>query len=532
MKTISRLHFACAILSVGAAFPVCADVFKFGVLSDTQWSGTDPTGNNLNTVAVNQITAANTQFINAGVDFVVQVGDLGNDGSVGSLQTRLDANAALDAAGIPFYGLRGNHEASSSAQVYFQNNYIPSSTSEVTIDLGPDNTSYAVTYKDTKLILLDILTSTSTSTLAAQTTWMDTALSATDHTQAFLFSHKNLLGQNHKDNQFGSSNDANPALQNTFFDVLDSNNVKYALSGHDHMHHRSIVTSPDGQSTVQEIITASDSYKYYTPKTPYSPRETPVAQQLGQTGYYLFTVDGPRVTGEYYATPPQANGDVQPNPVWTLQDTFGYSLNGAAFTVAQGASYAGLTHTIAAGSSYGENGYVGTTMELLAGVNGDAHATYDGRAVSKDVNVGWAPAAQGPATAASDILTIWGMTSLGSGTKTDVFGLSLDFDASGLDLAALSSGDLFIMSQAADGSWVNAVDLNLGGLSSFVFGSFDASYGLGTYGVDLSSNTAWAVLNHSGQFVVAAVPEPSSLFGLFGLVLIGVATRRRRSPRA
>ncbi len=31
------------------------------------------------------------------------------------------------------------------------------------------------------------------------------------------------------------------------------------------MHNRSIVTSPDGASKVNQIICASDSYKFYTP---------------------------------------------------------------------------------------------------------------------------------------------------------------------------------------------------------------------------------------------------------------------------
>ena len=52
-----------------------AEPWKFGVMSDTQWIGADD-GRNPNTVSVDIIKALNKQFINRGVRFVVQVGDL------------------------------------------------------------------------------------------------------------------------------------------------------------------------------------------------------------------------------------------------------------------------------------------------------------------------------------------------------------------------------------------------------------------------------------------------------------------------
>jgi len=62
-----------------------------------------------------------------------------------------------------------------------------------------------------------------------------------------------------------------------------------------------VVTSPDQQSKVHQLITQSDSSKFYTPGTPVSPNDVPVEQDLQRIGYYLFTVDGPRVTIDYYA---------------------------------------------------------------------------------------------------------------------------------------------------------------------------------------------------------------------------------------
>ena len=361
---------------------------------------------------------------------------------------------------------------------------------------------------------------------------MDSQLSAADHTQAFVFSHKNLLGQNHKDNEFGSSNDANPSLQNAFIGSLAANNVKYEISGHDHMDYRSVVTSPNGTSSVQQVICASDSYKYYTPTGPYSTRETPVVQQLNTTGYYIYTVDGPRVTAKFYATTPLANGDVPANAVFTVKDTFGYSLNGTEKLVAQGGSYA-MTHSIAAGTSYGENGYAGTTMAILKGTNAGTDKTSDGRAMTKDVNVGWAPQAKGPAGALSDVLSITGMTELGKGDKTDTFTLSLTVAAGVLNTADLSN--FIIASKDANGNWLNTVDLNFGGTKNFVSGAFSDVYALGTWGVDAASNTLWAVVNHNSDFVatsLTAIPEPSTYAALFGaaaLAIVGVRRFRRKA---
>ncbi len=51
-------------------------------------------------------------------------------------------------------------------------------------------------------------------------------------------------------------------------------------------------------------------------------------------------------------------------------------------------------------------------------------------------------------------------------------------------------------------NWVNAVDENIGGTKNFVFGPWEKSYPLGTYGVDPTTHTAWAVLNYNGDFAV------------------------------
>ena len=53
-----------------------------------------------------------------------------------------------------------------------------------------------------------------------------------------------------------------------------------------------------------------------------------------------------------------------------------------------------------------------------------------------------------------------------------------------------------------DGKWLNAVEKNFGGVKMFVKGPWKSSYGLGTYGVDTLTRTAWAVINYDGDFAV------------------------------
>lgn len=328
MRRAIKIVACAAALALVAGSSAFAEKWSFGVMADTQWTAKNDTGNNPNTVAVGIINQINSQFINKGVKFVVQVGDLTDNGSIDGLQTRLDANNALSAAGINFYALRGNHESSSAAQTFFQNNYVPKSTSDTKVSVNPyDSTSYSITYNNTKLVLLDITAAGNTSALDADTAWMNNELKSADHTDAFVLSHKNLLGQNHKDNLFGDNNDANLAEQNAFIGCLASNNVPLYISGHDHMHNRSIITSPDGTSSVQQLICASDSYKFYTPQDPFSIRNSQISQELYTVGYYIFTVDGNKINVDFYSSPNGVgSGDLTATPTlnFALRESWGY----------------------------------------------------------------------------------------------------------------------------------------------------------------------------------------------------------------
>jgi hypothetical protein len=139
-----------------------------------------------------------------------------------------------------------------------------------------------------------------------QQSWISAQLDkntrGTEH--AFVFSHRPLMGANHVDGFFGSNPGSKASTQNPFYASLMNNGVRYMISGHDHIHNHAIVKSPDGLSQVEQIISSGASTKFYSPaplnkfNTTYGDvkwRETQMSQELNNIGYYIYSVDGPRV---------------------------------------------------------------------------------------------------------------------------------------------------------------------------------------------------------------------------------------------
>ena len=513
--------------------------WSFGVMSDTQWIGADD-GKNPNSVSVGIINQITPQFINAGVKFVIQVGDLTDNGSTVALDTRAAAATNLNNAGIGFFPLCGNHEASQAGALRFLQDF-PQTTANGTNVLdafnfsspAPELTglSYSFDYNNARFVLLHQFTRTNntfnTSTLqnsaiTDQVAWVSTTLaSRPTNTHGFVLGHKNLIGENHTDVLFGANPSSNLVYQSQFIDALATNSVKYYFGGHDHIHQRSLIASPDGTASVQEIIGASDSSKFYIPlgnaelpgtvnndvKYDSPTRETSLAQERNTVGYYIFTVDGPRVTVDYYSAvsgATNASGEyligATPTLTFTRRESFGYSLNGAEFLVPEGQPYTSVLNSIPAG-----NGFLGTTAAILGGTN--ASTTVDGssRRLTKAVDTGWSSAAG----TFSDILTLWGLTEIGA-AQGDTVALSLTYNIAGVTDAQIASGLFGLATRDANGNWINAVNKNVGGVRTFVNGPWNASYPLGTYGVDKARGTAWAVVNYQGDFAVVQLP-PSLL---------------------
>jgi len=548
MKNMNRRDFlkysgaGLAGLTMAVHFPfvtprralAATGAWKFGVMADTQWSsGTEPA-----TCAVSIINALNAQFINHGVTHVIQVGDLVDSEGSGSinLQTRANAASALYSSGIGFFPLRGNHEPTQTSANKFTSlwpqtqgngsNVFGAANFNSPAIAGLTGLSYSFDVDNVRSVLIDQFTradgsnynndTSNNSNTLDQVSWVDSRLSSRPaDSHAFVFSHKNLIGQNHKDVLFGASLTANATARNTFITSLQTNGVRYQLGGHDHMHHRSLVRTNDGTAEVGQIICSSNSYKFYIPGAGDDGRETPLEQELFTIGYYIFTIDGPRVYVDFYSA---SNGvdygaqSISPAPSvfnFYLRESFGYSLNGKQFKIAHGQSYTSVQDT-----------FNTTTAQILSGINGNTSTDYLGRPLSKTVNTGWLASA-GVTSAISDVLSLWGMAdnlslydasltgllpNADASKKSDTFALSLSYDPSvTVNASTINQGQVVALStKDANGNWVNATSANIGGKKRFILGAWNSAYPLGTYGVDPNTHTAWAVINSagSGQFAV------------------------------
>jgi hypothetical protein len=525
-----------------ACTPPASSAWKFGVMADTQWTTSDPAGQNPTTVAVSIIDQLTPKFIDAQVKFVIQVGDLADTGNDADETIRAQAAQPLYDAGIGFFPMRGNHETygvptagngyaipilrtlypqmlGHGSNLFGATNFSsPSSVSPALSEL--DGMSYSFDYNNVRFVIVDPWVTPSRDFSAAgydygysiteQQPWissrLDKATRGTDH--AFVLSHQPLMAESHQDTMFMGYTNANPDMQNAFYASLQNNNVKYFLAGHDHMNQHSIVASPDGSSSVHELIGSSDSSKFYTPKATNNAtwygqktRETSVAQELFTVGYYIFTVDGPNMTVDFYsdthgnwqsdASYPMGAGNasypinVTPNFTFAKKQTWGYSQNGAEFLVAEGASYPTTPFA-----------FSGTTAQFLAGSNTSTAMDYISRKLTHAVDIGW----DAPTCATSSaILSLWGTADIGS-SSGDTIALSMSFDRNSVSDATLVSGNFGLAAVDSAGNLTGAVAQNVGGTPNFVFGPWKASYTLGTYGVDPDSNTVWAVVNHAGRF--------------------------------
>jgi hypothetical protein len=574
--------------SSSATQPITSNAWKFGVMSDTQWT-TPPNddGYDPNSSAVSIATQLQQQFINNGVKFVVHVGDLCDNSTIAGEDTRALYAQSLYNAGIGFFPLRGNHDDSAAlgaefARLYPQtgnvaanagtNNNTPSdilttfatSDKQVTGDNLPVPTksgstfplgsnfsspnpygnsnlnglSYSFDFNNARFILLDQFTplavtapsnqtfleatsGTQLGTIALQQPWISSQLSGRPSaSHAFVFAHKGLITCNHADILFGNDPSQDPTSTDAFINSLVTNKAGYYINGHDHMCDRSLVSTTDGNiaTSVMQILCASDSSKFYVPagqgtNTPTvngtvqkqsndlfynvsiagkKARRTPVTQELYTVGYYIFTVDGANVTVDYYSAdvyPYYSSGSemivsTAPGLTFTKQETFGYSLVGQRFVVPQGQPYSVVQDTSS----------TGTTAKILSGTNNSTARDANGTPFAKVVNTGWISAGGG---AKSDILTLWGLDPYIGSTQPDTYVLSMTSKT-----AVTATSRLAVLTAA--GTFTNAVNQNSGGTPAPVTGPWSASgnYPLGTYGVDTTSNTVWAVLNYNGRFAI------------------------------
>lgn len=250
-------HFgllAAVVLAIlAAAIPSIAwgEVWRFGIVADTQWNVPND-GQSPNSIPAGIIQQIHREFIRQNVRFVIAVGDLVDKANQDSVDARALYVQDLYNAGIGFYPLRGNHDAAWGGpngsgpefqRIYPQgqngrNNATPAFSAGLGVDTGiapqpktrsdtfvvggnfssPDvvcngvskaGLTYSFDYHDARCILLDQWedsSSKSASTIEKQLDWIDARLADPNRpAHAFVFGHKNLLGARNKNNLFGNN---------------------------------------------------------------------------------------------------------------------------------------------------------------------------------------------------------------------------------------------------------------------------------------------------------------------------------------
>lgn len=549
------------IFRIGNALACRRSAFKFAVYGDTQWTrhqldsatglsdlSIDPAGSNPYSVAGSIIDQIDAQCVKHGVDFVIQVGDLTDCGTTRAIQARaLMAQTNLIGKGIDFFPIRGNHEtygpgygessntdssvtAMKDAFPQMLGNQVVSAAENFSLasdSVAADCLTYAFDFGNARFIMLDTWCTGTKNVSAAgynygytvndQQDWLSAQLTHRHPAHAFVFAHQPLMAEDHQDTMFNGYSNANQDWQNAFYASMHDNGARYFISGHDHIHQRSLVKSPDGASVVEELICASCSNKFYTPRSladanwfSQKGRETSISQEMFTVGFYIFTVDGPVVTVDYYsddqgnwwsdgAYPGGGTGTlITPTFNFVKKETWGYSVSPwgiATFELINNdPNHAGYQLRFGV-----------TTAKILK--QGGTAQDYTGRYLTKNVEAWWAHRNWvGNSRRASEVLTLVGAAS-GAIEQDHVSSNTCDpNDPVGIVMTYASllrdhhSVTLCTLDEC--GKWVNAVDKNFGGTKQFISGPYKSSYALGSYGFDAKTRTAWAVVNHDSDFAV------------------------------
>jgi hypothetical protein len=216
-------------------------------------------------------------------------------------------------------------------------------------------------------------------------------------------------------------------------------------------------------------------------------------------------------------------------------------------TVPHGSTYSGITTTVTAVTGSGGSD-AGGSDTLLAGVNNGANG--GGTAsVSQAWRTRLTSEVSPPSLLVSDVLNQSGLET--SGNTTDPYVLNMSFNASLVpgSLSSLVNNKLIVLaSQDQNGKWILTVAQNTGNV---VTNPLDNRYGyhgsyaafqadplggnggtpaseMGAWGVDVSNDQVWAVIDHESMFAVA-VPEPGTIGALCAA---GAALLLRRRSRA
>ena len=287
VKFVSTLLFLAVLSSTSLA----GISWKFVVACDSRGSN-----NGVNTTILGELA---TESVNQGIDFVLFAGDqITGYSSQANLESQLttwrNTMAPVYDAGIPVYGVRGNHEYSNNNAVSIPawNNIFPELP-----DNGPAgevNLTYSVTHKNALLIGFDQYIDGQIHRV--NQTWLDNQLAANTKPHIFVFGHEPAFKAKHAD-----CLDDYPVNRDAFWASIENANGRTYFCGHDHFYDRAQVDNDgDPSNDIHQYIigTAGAPLRDWSP--PYNGNNSYYTVEqiyhVKQYGYVLGEINGLDVT--------------------------------------------------------------------------------------------------------------------------------------------------------------------------------------------------------------------------------------------
>ena len=230
-----------------------------------------------------------------GVKLLIVAGDLievGTGGSTNMMANRLaiwsNAFAAVTAAGIPVYVLRGNHENDVTNNLEVWNGFFAMPGNG---PAGESNLTYSLVHSNALFLGLDQYVNLH----RVNQPWLERQLAANTRPHVFAFGHEPAFKAFHTDGL-----DDYPAERNAFWSSLAGAGARVYLCGHDHFFNVARLDNGDGNAgndLYQFIVGTGGStncppaaYNYNGTNAPYSPVN--VANLTETYGYLLVEISG------------------------------------------------------------------------------------------------------------------------------------------------------------------------------------------------------------------------------------------------
>lgn len=523
--------------------PVCADLpsgshqLRVAIIPDTQ--GDDAEYG----VAQNEIIGIRNHILNeiGDIDFVLHVGDVTNAKVSGVASDEQEPKILnelqifntlftqpLAEAGIPFYPIVGNHDYrkrtpwkvvfpylfnnSDSHGAFIDANTVPGGTPS-----NPNNSNYSYTIKhaasNTYFVMLDAYDG------GGYCDWLINAYqqirAESPNARIFSIQHMNLFAlAEHGPLDLIESPSANDTPQDFLKASSDYGNEGW-FSGHNHYYHRAMYIDENEKPVSFDYTVGAAAFKVYTtferePTDQHRVQYTKVNKKPDGrflANYMVMDVYEKFVVLKTFYSDEKGDGSFSD---FYLADKFIYSTNGKEYLVNAGSQLSAVSDNIQG------DGYLGTRMEIIEGVNTDSRTFVAGGKTHNytlNVTTGWFTKNdwhEGKKdNIQSDVLVLRGLANTESSRRTSPYILKLSYNDAQMTheqeeaLNLISFLDFDVRDENV-GEWYlsNYGTKQPNKDTQKIIGAPNSTQKIGDYGVDTEGNYVWAYIDYHGDFCV------------------------------